>query len=83
MRRLLVPRWLLALAAATLLGFSSASAQVAPSPGSRDIQRGYQGVQSTPHEDAPKTPAFAYLVAVASALIVLVILCTPSRKVPA
>ena len=70
------------LAAGVFLG--EARSQVAPQPGSKDIPRGYQAVPTNlSGDDNAKTPAFAYFIAAICTLTVMVIVCTPTRKLPA
>lgn len=76
--------WLAAAIVGMTLTLGSASAQVAPQPGSQDIQRGYQAQPSGfSDEGGGRSPAFAYFVAAVCTLVLMVIVCTPSRKLPA
>jgi hypothetical protein len=45
-----------------------------------DIDRGYQAAPRDANEESGRTPAPAYAAAFLFTLIVMVILCTPSRK---
>ena len=80
-RRIL--RWLLPLAFTFLWCLSTVQAQVAPQPGSKEIPRGFQPLPPTGDESSGRNPALPYTVAVVITLCILVIICTPSRKLPA
>jgi hypothetical protein len=76
-------RWIAPVVLVASLWLPGLRAQVAPSPGSSEIQRGYTAQPGTVGaEEGGKTPAFAYTIAFLFTLLVMVIVCSPSRKQP-
>jgi hypothetical protein len=84
MRRFLV-RWLATLFVVVFLASAGLQAQVAPQPGSKEIPRGYHTPPPAIGEEVAvtRTPAFAYTVAGIFVIVIMTIVCTPSRKLPA
>ena len=73
-------RWLTPLVIAGICCLSPVQAQKAGG-GSSGIDRGYQALPSE-GGDTSHNPAFAYFLAACMATVILVIVCTPSRKLP-
>lgn len=67
-------RWLAPVVLAACCGLADAPAQ------SIEVQRGAQALPRDPNDETSRTAALPYAVAVLSLLVVMVILCTPTRK---